>query len=127
MKTFYILTAILGLQFNMLVASNLTSGSNLSNKEINLTDLSALAPGTPREADFSDVAPESSNNYNHLAPANPKVASFEEPAQLNESGNLMNLAPELPSEADFNDSESTLPNINLTPVTPVEADFEDLV
>ncbi len=103
MKTFYILTALLGLQYNILVAGNLTSGSTINSNEITLTDLSALAPVTPKEADFSDVAPESGNNYKDLAPVTPKEADFEEGAGMTSVNDLINLAPELPSEADFED------------------------
>jgi hypothetical protein len=103
MKALYILTAIIGLQINMLVAGNVTSGSTLTSNEITLTDLVALVPATPKEADFSDVAPESDNSFKELAPI-------------------------LPSEADFSDTEVVpASNLNLAPVTPVVADFEDLV
>jgi hypothetical protein len=124
MKAIYLLTAMLGLQFNMIYAGDFSSGKTISEIVYSVRELSALAPLNPKEADFSDVAPESENNFKSLAPVTPKEASFEEEnGQVSETP-VYNLAPELPSEADFNDSIEAL---NLAPSTPAEADFEEEV
>lgn len=128
LKSFYILTTILGLQFNMIIAGNLNSGSSYNTTELNTAELITLAPATPKEADFSDVAPESGNELKNLAPLTPKEAEFEEATGTSATKLLINLMPELPSEADFSDGEvNQSMNINLAPSTPSEADFEDLV
>jgi hypothetical protein len=102
-KFFHILTAlIIVFQMNTVFADNLPSGNSEVRTEITTPALSSLGPVTPKEADFSDTAPEIRNDFS-------------------------NLAPETPKEADFEDAGLQIPEINLTPTLPAEADFSDQV
>jgi len=93
--TFTILVAFLTLQINFLFA-----GSDGTSFKTNAAVLSkstiTLAPATPAEATFEDVAASAGNSS--LAPRTPGVASFDD-----EPGNttILSLAPVTPAAADF--------------------------
>lgn len=81
-----------------------------------------LAPGTPMEATFEEVAVM--NDFSFLAPATPAEADFNDVAPVS-TIDIMTLAPIAPAEADFNDSADVMIDVNaLAPVTPATADFE---
>lgn len=75
-KTILILAAILSLQINLLVAGNDENTMNAKGAST-LKSTLELAPSTPVEATFDDVA-ETVDTVHLLAPVNPVVADFEE-------------------------------------------------
>lgn len=132
MKTFYILAAFLGLQFNTIFAAVNFSESTVSSKEIVAGVTAAmLIPSTPVSATFEDIEEmyAASIYVSALMPVIPMIADFSDGAPSVESTSVR-LAPATPAEADFeetpvnNNSSST---IELAPVTPPDADFEDHV
>jgi hypothetical protein len=129
MKTFYILAAFLGLQFNTIFAASNFNETTILSKEIVIGITNAmLMPATPAEATFEDIA-EASVNNGALTPALPMFADFSDEAPALET-RPVNLAPVTPKEADFEDgTEPTCPSTarELAPVTPADADFEDHV
>ena len=77
MKTLYILTTIITLQFNGL----LTSGHEewgMTTQSTDIMNLSKLAPLTPKEADFNDENTAMEINFKLLAPVTPKEADFND-------------------------------------------------
>jgi hypothetical protein len=103
MKSIYILTAFLGLQFNTIFAAGYYS------------DLPATTSNTASSAAAIT-----------LAPSTPAEATFEEFSELT----LITLAPVTPREAIFEDETGTgnrNPQIELAPATPAVADFEEHV
>ncbi len=130
MKTFYLLAALLGLQFNTLFAAVTFNESTLLSKDA-LTGiaLTILAPVTPAEATFDDVVETSFTGFeiSALAPAVPMIADFSDGAPVAEFSTVT-LAPVTPKEADFEDAAAdgyTTPAGELSPATPASADFED--
>jgi hypothetical protein len=95
--TFTILATLLTLHINLLFAGNDVTSLN-STSGANTKNILELAPLTPREATFEDVA-----------------TTFE----------FSTLAPRTPFEATFGDEVDGNNKIILAPVTPVEADFSD--
>jgi hypothetical protein len=124
MKTITIILAtLLILQINSLFASN--DGVPMkANKEMSFNAVLSLAPVTPKEATFEEMATAAETFI--LAPVTPKEAAFEDEA---EDLSITNLAPVTPAEADFNDDEpaQNTDTISLAPVTPAEADFTELL
>lgn len=96
--TCILLVTIFTLQINFLFAGNdgasIVSGSSLLAK-----NAITLAPSTPTEATFEDVATATAFSL---------------------------LAPKTPADATFEDEAGEVPIPNLAPVTPAEADFEEL-
>jgi hypothetical protein len=124
MKTIIILTAILGLQFNLLFAGNTaegyTTGTNFTRAN--------LAPALPSEADFNDIPPADHTFFMTLLPAVPGSASFEDSdiSIIDTKYLLLKLVPSTPREAGFDDADSTLYLEKiLAPVVPAVADFEE--
>jgi hypothetical protein len=101
MKTIYILTAILGLQFSTLFAAGNDSDlpASLNNEAFNIP-VAAFAPVTPAEATFEEIADDSVLN---LSPVTPKEADFEDETVNGEMTSLMYLTPVTPADADFED------------------------
>lgn len=151
MKTsLYILTAFLGMQYNLIFAGNESeiSAANASPaiaeseflapstpKVASFEDAAAvvenmnmkmLMPVTPKEADFSDGAPEPGITTLNLVPVTPKEATFEEVTEP-DTNDPSSLAPAVPAEADFEDASvsATLDTASLSPVIPATADFEE--
>lgn len=132
MKTLYMLLAFLGLQFNTLfAAANLNEATLLSRNAAAAITLNILAPTTPMEATFDDVAEAFSPVVinNPLAPATPMVADFSDGAPSMEI-NSVALAPVTPREADFEETsilENASTTDDLSPATPADATFEDYI
>lgn len=120
--TTIILSTLLILQINSLFASN-DGVPMTTNKGMSFNAVLFLAPATPKEATFEEMAPIAETFI--LAPVTPKEASFEDEA---EDFNTTRLAPVAPAEADFNDDEPALNivTVSLAPVTPAKADFTEL-
>jgi hypothetical protein len=119
--TTIIIAAVLALQANVLLAENDNLSSPVRYESFSVT-FASLAPSTPVEATFEEVA--MMNEFTDLAPITPKEADFSDVAPV-ETIDVTNLAPTLPTEADFNDAADVAIDINLlAPVTPVFADFE---
>jgi hypothetical protein len=118
-----ILATLLILQVSFLFASNDGVPVN-TNKEMNLSTVLLLAPSTPKEATFEEMAPKAEILV--LAPFTPTEATFEDEA---EGFSISSLAPVTPAEADFNDDEPALNGntVSMAPVTPSEADFNELL
>jgi hypothetical protein len=131
MKTINTITLILSaafiLNFNALSGNiNISpvSGTNMITLAPSNTDISAFAPVTPEEADFSDGVPVADATLIHLGPVVPAEADFNDEAP-EAALNLTSVAPVTPAEADFNDTiEMTDTLSSLAPETPAEADFE---
>jgi hypothetical protein len=122
MKTITIILATLLIpQINSLFASN-DGVPMTTNKGMSFNTVLFLAPATPKEATFEEMA---ATETFILAPVTPKEAAFEDEA---EDLSITCLAPITPAEADFNDDEPVLNKIavSLAPVTPAEADFTEL-
>lgn len=131
MKSLYILTALLGFQFNTLFAATGFSESTLLSNAI-MTSIATpiLAPVTPAEATFEDVSEAGATAIDIVAliPMIPMTADFSDGAP--EAGIQINLAPVTPKEADFEEEKengNTTGTGGLAPVTPNDADFEDHV
>jgi hypothetical protein len=119
MKTLtIIITAVLALQVNILLAGNAISLP--ATAESSTITLSSLAPTAPMEATFDDAS--LTNDYAALVPIIPMEASFEDAAA--EQMMLINIAPVIPTVAGFDDEVMIIDYSSLTPVVPVEADFE---
>jgi hypothetical protein len=98
--TFIILSTLLTLHINLLFAGNDVVSAN-SNSGVNSITILELAPLTPREATFEDVA--TPFEFSTLAPGTPAEATFtDEPDETSAIG----LPPVTPDEADFSDSLS---------------------
>ncbi|MCX6268764.1 MAG: hypothetical protein NTW16_15670 [Bacteroidetes bacterium] len=101
-KTLYILTAFLGLQFNTIFAAanhiETPAGSNETTINISL-----ISPVAPIVADFSDGAPVTEISLINLAPATPKEADFEDQPVVINAPSILDLAPVAPVKADFED------------------------
>ncbi len=111
MKTIYILTAFIGLQFNTLFAAG-NPETMIIKASTEILDFSTLAPLTPKEADFNDEAPAMEMNLKFLAPLTPKEATFEDVQPDENPGSVL-----IPQDILQ----------KLAPLTPVEADFSELV
>lgn len=120
--TTIILATLLMLQINSLFASN-DGVPMTTNKGMSFDAVLFLAPATPKEATFEEMAPIAETFI--LAPVTPKEASFEDEAEVL---SITRLAPVAPAEADFNDDEPALNivTVSLAPVTPAKADFTEL-
>jgi hypothetical protein len=119
--TTIIIAAILTLQSAILFAGNDNIATPVIN-EISSFNLTALAPSTPVEATFEDMA--MMNEMTTLIPVTPAEATFEEmPADMI---SLVLLAPLTPVTADFNDTADsfTIDPSTFAPLTPATADFE---
>lgn len=104
MKTFYILAAFLGLQFNTIFAAvNFSEATVLSKEIVAGVNVTALMPVTPMIADFYDGAPSVERTSVKLAPATPAEADFEETPVNNTRSATIELAPVTPADADFED------------------------
>ncbi len=125
----YILVILLAFSFSILTAGEFSKVKSSLVTEMNpVNELNRLAPFTPLEASFDEEVmgylPVS------LYPYAPEFADFSdvlpEPASPS-----VNIAPEVPIEATFEDEPSTevvpveILN-NLAPSTPQEAPFEDM-
>ena len=95
----------------------------------NVNDITALAPVTPKEADFNDVIPEKAPVMVSLSPTTPKEATFEEEGSSPElnAGRIKGLAPSFPKEAGFDnpDNDIAYGSSFLKPITPKVATFVD--
>ncbi len=117
-----IIAAVLALQINVLLADNTNSSAPAAivNYSVNAMN---LAPATPVEATFEE--PVMLNDFADLAPVMPTEADFSDVAPV-ALLDAMVLAPSVPAIADFNDAVDVTIDINeLAPATPA-ADFEDL-
>ena len=115
-----IIAAVLTLQAGILFAGN--DNAPAASNDNSVITLVSIAPATPAEATFEEVAPI--NEFVKLVPATPAEATFDDVA-----GDLVptcNLAPLTPDQADFIDAVDTtiIDNGILSPVAPTEADFE---
>ena len=104
-KSVIIISAIVGLQINMVFSSVPVRSDRMNSTEIcvpciNGNLVNNLAPATPAEATFAD---ESSDIEINLAPITPAEASFDDNSQISDTINPLDLAPVTPAEADFND------------------------
>jgi hypothetical protein len=130
MKSLYILAAMVGLQFNtMLASANFSESTVLSHGSMTGISAAFLAPATPALATFEDVAEPDSyeSGLTALIPVVPMVADFSDDAPVTEI-NSISLAPVTPKVADFEDekgSENASAVQDLAPVTPAAADFEE--
>ena len=118
--TITILAAALTLQAGFLFADNDNKLNPVAN-ESSMASTISLAPATPMEATFEDLATISMTD---LMPVTPSEATFDDvTATLPLS---IDLSPETPSMADFEDTtdESAIDNGFLAPAMPVVADFE---
>ena len=115
-----ILAFIFAFQTAFLFAGNDTP--SVFSTESSAAVVLALAPVTPAEATFEDMAPESL--FSGLSPVTPGVATFEDCSV--EMVSVKALSPETPSVADFTDSTDPVYDDAglLSPVTPFEADFD---
>jgi hypothetical protein len=122
----YAITFLFCLQVQFLFAANLTD-NHRNNKYTGCETCSmdalliSLAPSTPGEATFLDVAAVTEINF---APETPAEATFSDEAPSSE----INLAPKTPAEASFDDNpESMSADIlkDLAPKAPAEAEFID--
>lgn len=89
-----------------------------------------IAPVTPREATFTDVAPVAGPvvSVSQFAPSTPAVADFED-AAIAPVIIISEIAPSVPAEASFEETgmhRTDNPWV-LAPVTPVAADFSDTI
>jgi hypothetical protein len=125
-KTIYLLAAMLGLQFNVLFAAvNYSDASAAISGRTTELGTASLAPSTPAEATFEEVA-EPAISLAGLAPVSPAEAEFNDEAPAIETRESR-LAPVTPKEADFEEPDGTVdsvPMIGLAPVTPATAEFE---
>lgn len=90
------IAAVLALQVTTLFAGNdnLPASMELENSIIAMT---SLAPATPAEATFEEIAPV--NEISAIVPVVPGEATFEDvPSDIAPIGDL---SPALPAEADF--------------------------
>jgi len=108
--TTIIIAAALTLSVNVLFAGNEFPTAPVSKEKIAIT----LAPTTPSEATFEDMA-----TLTILAPVVPSEATFEDVSFEMVSG--LNLAPVLPVMATLDD-ETDFSSIQ--PAVPAEADFD---
>jgi hypothetical protein len=120
MKTIMMISAVFILQINSLFASYDGVPAKV-NKEMNFSAVLTLAPTTPKEATFEEMAPVAELLIS--APVTPKEATFGDEA---EDIILISFASVTPKEATFEDEDEDPINPNLAPVTPAEADFSDL-
>lgn len=95
------LITILALNFSISFAK-----TNVTFMEISpvVRTMITLAPDSPIEADFSDIAPETDASNTILVPVTPKEATFDDEIyseSLNEDSLLKSLSPSTPDEADF--------------------------
>lgn len=124
-RAILIFTLLSGLQIQLVMAKSPENSSPAKNT----SDISALAPVTPKEATFNDVLPEKAPVMVSIAPVAPKEATFDEDDTAPDisAKMLKEVAPVTPSEADFNDASPETSNnfktIKFTP--PAEASFND--
>ena len=97
--TIFVLTAILALQFNSLLAGNAETKS-ASSKEPATIIVVKLAPAQSMDEEFSKITPNIKTENLRLAPVTPAEADFRENEDTS-TINLRNLAPVVPAEADF--------------------------
>jgi hypothetical protein len=131
MKTLYICAVLLGFQINTIFAATSSGGSTVSsNTTESVISATVIAPATPAEATFEDIAMANSDETDLalLAPVIPMTADFSDGAPVSDL--QVNLAPVTPKEADFEEVSATenVQSIDgLAPVTPENADFEETV
>ena len=108
----FLITALLSVSISFLFAGSpntIIIKSHSMTIEIRLfDDLSRLAPETPIEATFDDSDPRPAPDIARLAPITPKEATFEDLADdpslpSEKMASLVNIRPETPSVADFDD------------------------
>ena len=119
MKTKIItLAAVLFLQAGFLFAGNESTSAPVTSPIATIR----LAPTTPVEATFEEVA--FVNECSALVPVTPSEATFED--MPTDMISIVDVAPALPTEADFDDYvvTITIDNALLATVTPTLADFE---
>ena len=120
-----IITLFLGFQIQLVMAKSPTSSGTAKST----SDISALAPVTPKEATFEDGVPEKAPSMVSIAPTPPKEASFEYDDSSHEISTelLKEVAPATPAEADFNDAapDADKDRKALRFTTPGEASFSD--
>ena len=124
-RAILILSIFLGFQIQLVLAKSPLTSSPAKNT----SDLSILAPVTPKEATFDDVLPEKAPVMVSVAPVMPKEATFNDDdisTDIN-SELLKKVAPVTPSEADFNDaSPKADKDISIVKFrAPLEANFSD--
>ncbi len=129
MKTIYIFTTFLGLQFNPIFAAGNLSGlpvsiNNAANipyvlppavipaeaifeespdMNDNTLFLSGLTPVIPVTAEYGDEAPVNEVNFINLAPVMQKEIGLEDEAINDGIISMIDLAPEVPSYTEFDD------------------------
>ena len=116
------LTFLSSIHASALVANPSTHGPVKSSNEI-----SALAPVTPKEADFEDITFNEATLLT-LAPTTPKEATFDDENSTQEfdATFMRTVAPVTPKEAVFEDIDGSSEPVALKPTTPIEATFADL-
>jgi hypothetical protein len=127
LKSLVIVSGIFFFSFNNAYAGGLGFNPRVSGSLSGL--LSALAPSTPREADFEESLSSKISNY--VRSAMEKVSSVTE--DLGDSisafvGEILaeELQPSVPPTTDINDSELGIAELSpLTPSVPASADFSD--
>ena len=92
--TTIILAAAITLQTSIIFAGNVTPSVPVTNETTAIAP-ALLAPSTPEEATFEEIA-----STLNLAPMAPSVADFEEPVDAF-TPDAFELAPVAPSEATF--------------------------
>lgn len=99
-QTILILTLFLGFHIPSLMAK-----SPAVNNPINATDLSVFSPVVPKTVDFNNIAPDKEMDIIGFALVVPKEATFTDEDFSSEISSkfLKQVAPETPSQADFND------------------------
>ncbi len=111
---------LLSLQIPLLFASGKSTPLNETNGN-NICCIMALAPETPRVADFEEWS--GAAGLSVLAPVTPSVASFEDGPE----SNVISLGPCTPTQADFPDDtlKATTVYPIMSPKAPVTAGFDD--
>ncbi len=129
MKTIYIFASFLGLQFNTILAAGNLSGVPVSiNNAANITYV-FLPAVIPAEAKFEE-SPDMTDNtlfLSGLTPMIPVTAESGDEAPANEV-NFINLAPVMQKEIDLEDETITagfISIVDLAPEAPSYAEFED--
>ncbi len=129
MKTIYIFATFLGLQFNTIFAAGNLSGVPVSlNNAANITYV--LLPAViPAEAKFEESTDMTDKTLflSGLTPMIPATAESGDETPANEV-NFINLAPVMQKEIDLEDETITagiISIIDLAPEAPSYAEFED--
>jgi len=120
LKSLILIAAIFFFQMRSAKAEGYSSAPSAAVALKNL--ITILAPTAPSSTDFSDSELNAAD-FKNLAPAVPAEAGFDE---TEDTISLNGLAPVVPASADFSDSDPATSSItDLAPTTPTTADFND--